>query len=379
MKGKRILHFFIVLVILAFIVYFISPYYVRRALVYMKPGIDDYKIFQNRKIPAGKPQPWNLSSHYNTIRLSADDEKFFEKFKTIAFLIIQNDSLIYEKYSDGYSDSSFSNSFSVAKSIVGLLIGCAIDEGKIHSIDEPVSDFLPQFKRTASDKKLTIRHLLTMSSGLNWDEKYASLFSKTTEAYFGNDLKKLIGKLDVVETPGRIHRYLSCNTQILAFIIEKATGKKLSEYASEKLWRPLGAEHPAIWSLDSKEGEEKAYCCFNTNARDFARIGQLIINKGKWNGTRIVSEKYISESISPDTFLKDIKGLKVKHYGYQWWMIEYKGYHIPYARGILGQYIIVIPDKKAVIVRLGKKRSQNKKNHPSDLYEYIDFALKILK
>jgi len=378
MKNKKLFRFFAILILAFVIIYFALPYYLRQTLIYMNPGIEDYTIFNNRTVDAGSVQPWNISLSYNQAKISTETEKSLDEMRTVAYLVIHNDSILYEKYGEGYSDSSRSNSFSVAKSIVSLLIGCAIDEGKIHSIQQPVSDFIPEFGVLEKDKKLKIIHLLTMSSGLNWDESYTSPFSKTTKAYYGKDLKKLVTNLHVVEEPGIINKYLSCNTQLLAMILEKATGKTLSEYASEKLWKPLGAEHSAYWSLDKKDGEEKAFCCFSTNARDFARIGQLILNKGKWKGRQIVSESFINESISVDTFLKDKKGKPVDFYGYSWWIMYYKGLKIPYARGILGQYIIVIPEKNLVIVRLGEKRSHEKRLHPPDIFTYIDFALKLL-
>jgi len=125
---------------------------------------------------------------------------------------------------------------------------------------------------------------------------------------------------------------------------------------------------------------EKAYCCFNTNVRDFARLGQLILNKGMWNGNRIISEEYINEATTPKKNLLDkATGDIVDFYGFQWWIINYKGIQIPYMRGILGQYIFVIPDKNAVVVRLGHTRSKEIINHhPKDVYDYLEDAFLIL-
>jgi CubicO group peptidase (beta-lactamase class C family) len=147
---------------------------------------------------------------------------------------------------------------------------------------------------------------------------------------------------------------------LLGLIVEKATGKSLSRYASEKLWQPLGAEHPALWSTDKKDGVEKAFCCFNSNARDFARIGQLMLDSGRWKGNEIISPDYYAQSITPCN-IPDNSGQPVNYYGYQWWLCpSFPG--VFYARGILGQYIIIIPSKNMVVVRLGHKRSGNRVN-----------------
>ena len=164
-------------------------------------------------------------------------------------------------------------------------------------------------------------------------------------------------------------------------IIEKATKKKLANYASEKLWKPLGAKNDALWCLDKKDGTEKAYCCFNSNARDFARIGQLILNDGMYNDIQVVSKKYIDEATKAATHLSDENGKVVDFYGYQFWIIDYLNYKIPYARGILGQYIFAIPGKNAVVVRLGHKRSDTRtkdKHVPDDIYLILDAAMDIL-
>jgi CubicO group peptidase (beta-lactamase class C family) len=153
----------------------------------------------------------------------------------------------------------------------------------------------------------------------------------------------------------------------------------LSDYASKKLWTPIEAEHNAYWSLDHKDGDEKAYCCFNSNARDFARIGKLYLDSGRWNGKQIVSEKYVLESIQPAATVDKESNSKNERYGYSWWLLpNYKGHKIFYARGVFGQYIITIPDLKMIVVRLGRKREAASVNgHPSDFYWYVDAALEM--
>ncbi|WP_187261184.1 serine hydrolase domain-containing protein [Pontibacter beigongshangensis] len=347
--------------------------YVYRALRYNFADIDDHLIFEQRTIAApSHAQPWPLAAHYNKLTMPASLQQLHQELESVAFLVVRHDSILHEQYWQGYSDKSLSNSFSVAKSIISLLVGVAIKEGKIKSVEQPVSDFLPAF-REGDKAKIRLKHLLWMSSGLNWEESYSSPLSITTEAYYGTDLKKVVGRLEAVEPPGQQFSYKSGDTQLLAFVLEAATGKTISAYAEEKLWHRIGAAHDAEWSVDHEEGIEKAYCCFFSNARDFARLGKLYLNNGVWHGDTIVDPAFVRTSLSPHWLPAATDNQKVDYYGYQWWLIpDYKGQEIFYARGILGQYIIVMPEKEIVIVRLGKQRADKVGQHPGEVLAMID-------
>lgn len=368
---------FLVLLVLVVALFF-SPAYLRNALLHLTANIDDYMIFENRVVDEGKPQPWLLAGNYNEPQLSDSLREAITAYEPVAFLLIQDGKLLYEEYWDDYDSLSYSNSFSMAKSIVSLLIGVALDEGHIASLDDPVADYLPCF-REGEKQQVTIRHLLSMSSGLSWDESYLNPFSVTTKAYYGADLEELVCGQELIETPGKEWKYLSGNTQVLGLLLSKATGKSLSEYASEKLWTPMGASEHALWSIDAEGGDEKAYCCFNTNARDFARFGQLVLDSGRWNGQQLVSEAYLQQALQPVRSLQDEEGAAVDFYGYQWWIIEKEGQKIPYMRGILGQYVFVLPQHRAIVVRLGHKRSRERiHHHPEDAFLYLAAAEHLL-
>lgn len=369
--GKWLL---IILVLINVILLFSGKLYYWKAIIYNFADIDDLDIFNTRSVKTANPKDWMLSTTYNKKEISTRLLKELEDFQSVAFLVIKNDSIVYERYWEAYSDSSLSNSFSVAKSIIGILTGIALDEGKIKSLDEPVGNYIPKYKEGAN-AGLTIRHLLIMSSGLDWDESYSSLTSKTTEEYYGTRLNKQMSKLKVVSEPGKNFDYMSCNTQLLAMVLKKATGKNISEYASEKLWIPINAKHEARWSLDHKEGNEKAYCCFYSNARDFARLGKLYLDSGKWGGRQIVSEKYVMESIEPAPLLD--KGMPNQVYGYHWWLGNEGGQKIFYARGLSGQYIIVIPEKKIIIVRLGHQRDKSPAGILQDVPIFVEEVMKM--
>lgn len=327
--------------------------------------LDDYKYFDNRQIPNGTPQPWPISTEYNQQKLTDKLARQNEKLGTVAFLVIKNDSIIHESYYDNYSKTSKSNSFSVAKSIVSAALGKAIQEGKIKSLDQKVTDFYPTFDGKAA--AMTVGDLSSMASGLNWDENYYSPFSVTTRAYFDEDLNKVILNQKGVDLPGKRYKYLSGNTQLLAMIIEKATNQSLADYVSQKFWQPLGAESDALWQTDRDGGIVKAYCCIASNARDFARFGKLYKQYGKWNNEQILDSAFVATSIKP-------RFPESPEYGYGFWLSEYKNKEIFYMRGHLGQYVIVIPEDDLIIVRLGHrhKKSTTGSPHSDDFWIILE-------
>ncbi len=393
MNAKKIIFPAIAALIAAIAVFLLWPgnYYVHRALLHTYPKIDQYPIFENRVVRAGDPCPPTYTPGANGRKIDTCFEKDFEKYGTVAFLVLKNGKIHAEQYWDNYGATSHSNSFSMAKSIVSLLTGCAIADGYIQSVEQPVSDFLPEWD-TFEGQPLLIRHLLTMSAGVKWNESSSSLFSSTTEAYYGRDLWSLAKHEVLTEKPGIYFNYQSGVTQILAFLLKKATGKNIADYASEKIWTPIQAEEDALWSLDHKDGMEKAYCCFNSNARDFARLGQLVLQNGYWfnakTGKRIsvVDSAYVAQAVTPARYLTarlpDGTESPCTMYGYQFWMLNYKGLDVKYFRGILGQYILVVPELDAVIVRLGHKRSKEYDpvyDYPIDINLWLEAGLTLLE
>ncbi|MET0758774.1 MAG: serine hydrolase, partial [Flavobacterium sp.] len=335
--------------------------------------LEDYKEFDNRQIEKSNlAQPWAIHKKYNKVTATSELEKTHKEIGTVAFLIIKNDSIWHESYYDGFNKDSKSNSFSMAKSVVSASLGKAIMEGKIKSLDQPVADFFPQFKEGKA-AKMTVGDLSSMASGLNWDESYYSPFSITTRAYFDDDLNKVILGLKVVDEPGKKYKYLSGNTQLLAMVIEKATGESLANYVSDKFWKPMGAENEALWETDDKDGIVKAFCCIASNARDFGRFGKLYKQYGKWNGKQILDSAFVAKSIMP-------RFKASPQYGYGWWLSNYKDKKIFYMRGHLGQYVIVIPEDELIIVRLGHEKGfqSTKSPHSDDFFVYIDQTYKML-
>ena len=333
--------------------------------------ISDYEYFDNREIKSANPQPWALHKQYNTIDESYKLKELNDERKTKSFLVIKNDSILFEKYYDGHKQTDISNSFSVAKSIVTSMMGKAIMEGKIKNLDQPVSDFFEEYKNGLASE-LTVGDLASMSSGMKWNEKYYSVINITSESYFTDDLRSVILGQEIENKPGKGFRYSSGDTQLLAMIIEKATGTSLSNYLSQKFWDPMGAENLALWQIDSEEsGMEKAYCCIAATARDFARFGKLYIDKGKWGDTEILDSSFVELSLNP--VFDDSP-----FYGYGWWLYEFEGKKVFTMNGHRGQFVISFPDENIIIVRQGDFNNKGRISERSgDLYQYISEGYKI--
>ncbi len=336
--------------------------------------IDDYPHFDNRTISKGDTSiPWALHQHYNTTKSTTRLDSVNIKLGTVAYLIIKNDSIWYEHYAEGYDKHSKTNSFSMAKSIVTMMLGKAIMQGHIKSLDQPIGDFIPEFSKGLA-AKATIGDLSSMSSGLNWDEQYYSPFSITAKTYYDTNIREVITGLEVTESPGQKFKYLSGSTQLLAMVIEKATKTTLSNYLQTQFWQPMGMEEDALWELDSEDsGMEKAYCCIASNARDFARFGSLINHKGQFTGKQILPESFVKKATQP-------RFQKSPMYGYGFWLSNHLDKKSYVMRGILGQYVIGIPEDNLIIVRLGHQRGDflNDNDFTHDFYIYLEEAYKML-
>lgn len=335
--------------------------------------ISDYEYFDNREIINSNPEPWPIHKNFNQFNETEELKVLNEQRETKSFLVIKNDSIVFEKYYDGYDENSLSNSFSVAKSIVVSLMGKAIMEGKIKGLDQPVSDYFDEYKEGLASE-LTVGNLASMSSGMKWNEKYYSVINITSESYFTDDLRSVILRQKIIDKPGQSFRYSSGDTQLLAMVIEKATGTTLSDYLSEKFWKPMGAENNALWQLDSDNyGMEKAYCCIASTARDFARFGKLYINNGKWGNEIILDSSFVELATKP---VFDSS----PYYGYGWWLYNFEGKKVFTMNGHRGQFVISFPEENIIIVRQGSFNEKGRvSNNSGDLYKYISEGYKLAK
>jgi CubicO group peptidase (beta-lactamase class C family) len=341
-------------------------------------GIEDYAIFPHRKLNAAK-SPFHFAYHFDNARLPVnvraggyEDLSLHELLQsngTVAFLIVKNDTIIFEQYYEGYADSSMSLSFSMAKSFLSILIGCAIDDGYIRSVEQPVTDYVPELTRNGFGK-VRIKHLLQMTSGMDYTES-DNPFGIHVQFYYASDLENKLLELCLKNEPGTEFEYKSGDNQLLGMILSRALKPKtITAYMQEKIWDPLGMEYDGLWSIDhDPDGLEKTFCCIGARARDFAKIGRLYLSKGNWNGQQILSKSWIEQSTRIDTS----EG-SAWNYRYQWWRVTKE--HGDYmASGHLGQYLYIRPDRQLIIVRLGKSRGTFDSKAWQELFIYLGDAL----
>jgi len=338
------------------------------------PTIDDMDLFPYRKIQAGNNDVIPTSIGYGNYNIDSNIWKKIESYDPVGFLILHQDKVLLEEYWNGYNDASLVNSFSVAKSIVALAVLKAIELHHIKSVDQKVIDYIPELEGDYREE-VTIRHLLTMTSGIDFGESYWNPFGFMSRAYYGDDLLEKTLSYDADEEPGSEWEYRGGNTILLSIIVSRATGKTLSDFVEKKIWQKIGTPQNAYWNLDEEGGIEKAYCCFYSNLRDFGRLGLMVVNNGLIFNKGRLNRDLLKELKKPVVLNN---GEVIEHYGWHWWRIVYDGVVVTYARGILGQYIITIPDYDMVIVRLGKRRGKKDEfNHPKDLYLYLELAKSI--
>lgn len=309
--------------------------------------IDDKVFFDTELIRTENPKPWKENIDTTLWKPQTDTRTLLDEYRTVALAVIHRNELIYDWYAERYTETSRTNSFSMAKTITAMLVQIAIENGTLSGWDQRVIELLPDLKGEYAEH-LTLGDLSIMRAGLNWRESYTNAFSITAKAYYGDDIFDLMmSEVEVSEMPGERYEYQSGATLLMGMALEEASGKSLTELAEKWLWTPLGASDDAEWHVDDQR-EVLCYCCFNSNARDFARFGQLLLNHGKWNGKSIIDSAATLDFFSP---------LSTPYYGRSIWLGETDGISYSYFRGINGQFIIMLPKYDAVIVRLGHERS----------------------
>lgn len=315
--------------------------------------IDDGVDFPSKNIEKGNAQIWQKDIDYNRKTLPKNVAENLKSTNSASFLVIKNGKLLHEEYFGQYNVKTKTNSFSMAKAITVMLMGFAIEDGKIKSENQKFADFYPNFNSTKHGNELTLRDLAAMEAGYYWDENYKNPFLQNPRIYYGKNMAEALLKDPKFETkPGTRYEYQSGATQLLGFAIRKAVQVPLSYYASQKLWKPLGMESDAYWNTD-ENGMEKTFCCVNAVPRDYAKLGQFLLQKGNWNGKQLLDSVYIKKMITPTQLSGETYGLGI-------WVnndAPIKYYHF---WGFTSQLIIVIPEKNMVIVRTGKFNDEAK-------------------
>lgn len=361
----------LLLVLVAVLFFRQEAYQIYKVVTFFEPKEISYNfrniknIFNTRTVP--KPDVsfhFPLAAHTFTLPETfnfgdsvLNTKDYLDYTLTDAVLIIRHDSILHESYSNGFTAEDHHISWSMSKSVISALIGIAVQEGKIKSIEQTVTEYLPDFAGTGYDG-VRIKDVLQMSSGVGFNEDYGDFNSdiNVMGRYFaiGMPMRDFAKRLKNARPPGTYNLYVSIDTQVLGMILVQATGKSITEYMNEKLWSKIGAESDAYWIID-KAGMEFAIGGLNVTARDYAKIGQLFLDSGRWQGNQIVPEDWVRASVTPDApHLMPGKRESAEleeGYGYQWW-IPYGSKDEFNAQGIYTQFIYIDPDMDMVIVKL---------------------------
>ncbi len=316
--------------------------------------IDDGKLFPANNILTGKPKLWEKDSAYNTKKLPSRLISDLNATKTASLLVIRNGKMLHEEYWDGFTAETPTNSFSMAKAVTVMLMGKAIDDGKIEGVYQKYSAFYENYANVPFGKDLTLYDLAVMEAGLEWKEDYEDPLAPNAKAYYGNSLAEATFLRDFKEKPGTRFEYQSGATQLLGFAVRKAVNIPVASYLSKKIWIPLGMEKDAKWSSDDNN-MEKTFCCIHAIPRDFAKLGQLMLNNGKVDSVQVLNPDFVQKMITPT---KESGGI----YGMGIWINNDNPVKHYFFLGLQGQYIIVVPEYQMVIVRTGSYKGQTKKD-----------------
>jgi CubicO group peptidase (beta-lactamase class C family) len=385
-SAGSLLLFTLVMVVVG---YLSAPnFYLTRAIFWRESDYKDLERFPARTIhnapptfrfyelPADNPYASQVEA-IGDRSINGSFEDYLEASGTTAFLVVDDNKVLYEKYFNGYDERSLNTSFSMAKSFASALVGIAIDEGYIKSVDEPITNYIPELlKKDKRFESITIRNLLTMSSGIKYEEGGFLPWSEEaddTKTYYATNLRRLALNCRIESRPDNYFEYNNYNPLLVGLILERATGMPISRFMETKLWRPMGMEADGSWSLDSKkDGFEKMESGVNARARDFARFGMLYAKEGNWGGKQLISRGWVEESTRPDASTDPSQD-----YQYFWWVNTPDGKNHFSAQGNYGQYIYVAPEKDLVIVRLGKEEGEKGYGYWTSLFDQLSTKLNI--
>ena len=346
-----------------------------RILRYREPDARTQSIFPARAVrPADVA--WNfarattLRTDLDTVTVRVPDgsrvpfSKYVVDQKVLAFVVVRNDTIIYELYRDGMTPSTIHNSFSAAKSVLSALVGIALADGKIRSLDDSVTDYLTDLRGIPAYRGVTVRHLLEMKSGLRYTQAeggmWRSFRSDEANIYYTTNIAKAVRNVPRELPPGTKWVYKDTDAALLGMVLAKATGTTVAAYTEEKLWRRIGTEHAATWSLDHDGGQEQVASGFNVVARDWARFGRLYLNGGVWEGQQVVPADWVAKSTAVDTTrTPEISNWWQMQHSMYWWHPLQAPAREYYADGSHGQRVYVDPASRTIVVQLANDSRQD--------------------
>ncbi|MDX1688195.1 MAG: serine hydrolase [Candidatus Promineifilaceae bacterium] len=343
-----------------------GPMTVYRVIRFGDTQIDDFRHYPGRRLsaspsPAPFPEAAGPGGVPSTIQITEGEEIPFDQMlartDTIAFLVIEDGAIVYERYLQDHTASSPSQIFSVSKSITSLLVGAALEDGLIDSVEQPVTTFLPELADQGFDA-VSLRHLLTMTSGTDYVENDNPFGTHVILNYTPNLEEEILG-FQVVDEPGTVFRYKSGDNALLGLILDRLLApRSITDYAQDTIWSPLGMEDGGVWSIDSAEdGLERTWCCLAMSARDLAKVGRLYLSDGAADGRQVVSPDWVRQStqvggVPTAAWPSELRAAGWRNYGYQWWLASEEAGDY-FALGKDGKFLYVNPTTETIIVRLG--------------------------
>ena len=275
---------------------------------------------------------------------------------TVAFIVVEQGTVVLEEYFQGHESDSLSQVFSVSKAITSILVGLAIDDGYLESVDQSIVSVVPELKRRGY-QGVKLEDLLTMQSGSAYVED-SNPFGIHASFNFSNDLEHRILAVPMEGQPGRVWRYKSGDNALLGLVLSRALGAEtVTQFADRRLWATLGMKHPGIWATDREHGGlERTWCCLALSAIDLAKIGKLYLDRGRWNGRQLIPERWVQSSTRPaipvDRWPAPAREMGFLNYGYQWYVVDPREGDFS-AFGKDGQFLYVNPQTETIVVRLG--------------------------
>ncbi|MEM1257176.1 MAG: serine hydrolase [Bacteroidota bacterium] len=367
MKRKILIAIVVLLSSLVTIGYLINPQIFKIAW-FQKPDVKTYENFPIREMQKS-PNPFVFPENL-VVKTSLDPvlvknwkgemvsfSDYFKTGKLLAFLVIKNDTLVYEKYGHGYGRTTLSNTFSIGKSMISIATGKALELGYLEHTEQNVTDFLSEFKENPDFNNVRIEDLLNMKSGLKFkragDGIFSDLFCDEAKFYYTRNLKKDLLKVKFDTLPGQRWKYSNLDPLILTWIIEKASGQFVSDFFEQHIWHPIGAEYKGSWGIDHMEGLENSPSSFQCTAIDLAKIGRLLLNDGVRDSTQILSTDWIKKSvgIQQKNRANTSKGTQRATHQYYWWLPQ-EGFEGDFsAEGLRGQRLYINPIENIIIVQ----------------------------
>ncbi|WP_412467156.1 serine hydrolase domain-containing protein [Pedobacter sp. KLB.chiD] len=372
---KKILLILIYTFFLSLLALFLWKPYLLNVLKYRTPNAETFKIFP-QEVSHKSDSVFHFirsvkqRNDLDTLHVRDGDNRsiplkdYLKNGQVNVFMVIRNDSILYERYAKGYSDSTLTSIFSGAKSMISIAVGQALADRSISSLNDKVTRYIPELKSNPAFEQITLKNLLDMKSGLEFQDALGGVikafFSDEAKYYYTDDMKAQLMKVKLANKPGTVWKYKSIDPILLGWVLQKATGKSVAQYFETYVWKKIGAEYNATWGLDQVNGLANTASRFQVTAIDLAKIGRLYLHKGKYNGKQVVSESWVDQSTHIGREKPaSAKGWQKSAHHFLWW-IPQEGDHGDYAaEGMLGQRLYIDPKTNTIIVQFADHGAGN--------------------